>query len=1548
PEFSNSAGVEKVSQLEKGQIRLASEFERIRTRVVAVEQGQEQLRGTSSARELRAEEVYTKSVHAHRVDVETFLSAAGRKVNDALGSVRAHGGRIADLREELGAYVEGSGQALAELDLRLCDHDTHKEELDSAVERMQGEIESVGMRATDAEAALGQFLQDSSQLARVSGIVDTHSRELQVHSERLSAAEMAAQAATSSVEANAVPIDLLAKSIDAINEKFEARTDALREGAETHRQQLEKSISIVADAHKKTKNRVREVAEGVRGVAQIRESIEAVLKEVDNRAKQDASWTYSFKTAAQKLELRLTAMERYLSPVDQGMGGAGGVGAGVGGGVARGEFRGGSELGGAQGQQQGQGYEAFAGTSTHFEEVRSALEQLRAELSGEFRDEQARLSGLLSGMLESQIEEVHARIRQEVQEAQEESEGKQERQLQRTSERAEKGAQRVKELIMDVQEQFLLEHEELDRACKDASMAGEEMGDSLQQLRDTVEGLLDDREAERESLLGRLGALDDQLQRVVGEQALQSAQALQGAGEGRQMREQAERGEEVVGVVRADVEALRARAEELQGALSDQNRSLRELLLRSQEITANRCDSLQEGADELKEDLSQHVACSAQAHVDLQDGVEQRLADVRRSTYAISESQEGLLGRCEEMVGFVSSSARKLVEDVEAGWVEEQGKMAEEVVRLGEEAARAAEKWEKLTEEMGRMQRAAAELEVAVASADAGARSKTASLEKQLKAQAEGLEGLTETANGLQNRITQQAGQVLERVASLQAAVALQTSAEDVKRLKAQLRGEIAAGLEPLSALAQRLHECEGAMQAQGGEVAQLSSGQAQEAVVAQMVEAMRESEVKQSSRLTSVADELLRTVNAYDAELRQVLEQQLVEQAEQRAETEAEAAEMAETFEAVEAGMAELRESLAVQEERIDQLDECSAAHSRSLASSADEAGRAVGGAAAAEMAAGKRHAELEHQIASSAAALKVKLTEAELRTDALEAALPLKLAPLSLFLSAQQSELQQLQAEITSLAEVDERVSAHTDQLSDHVKTLEGAMLQRVALAEEQQQHLERGRAGLQQMQAALQTMGAQFEALRGASVDAEELRTVSEDLEGEIAVERTALAALTASVGEQARRLEALVDRRCAEVRVAVEEETPTLEALETQGRRLQQLEEAQAAAGKTQVAAEEWLASQVGEGRALAEAQHAQALQRVGVLENRLIRQEAAGKSRMVEGEARLQGELGALGVRVEGVGELRARVGVLEEERARLTEVLLRMGEIEEGLMGREERAQSRIEEIEGFIAGQVEAFKGRVPTIPTIHTSAHSPLRRDKGQKGESSHEGGGTEGAANRTPPHRSLKGSQGPGSKGGLHTGPGHTEHTGHTGTGEVSLDVSCISLEAEEEVSEEEEAAPLAGVRASDASLLFSSPGGRYKKGGLMGEGDEGGEGEGGEGAEGGGREDTRYEESFEDEGEVDMDECGDEVEEDEDEDEEDISQANGLTSVQSILDGANFDIAALGMHLEALSPPTLSAPLSAQQQAQRVQAQEELQRKKSAHRRNFQKVLFESLS
>lgn len=312
--FSRSAGVEQFSSLEREMIRLSGEFERMKTRNAALENACAELKNTSSIREMKAEDAHKKAINAHRIEVETFLGSAARRTADALASVQTHTREIGELRQDLDNFVERIGNVLAEFDMKLSHHDNSKEEVYSVLERLEGDVVQLKNQFAETEASTVRFMEDSLKLARVTGAVENHGRQLQVAQERLEGLDMQVQATSSSVDAHAVPIDMLAKSIDAINEKFESRTDTLRQSIDANKSVTNKALHEMGESHKRTRGKVRDLTETVKGVSQIRQSIEAVLKEVDNRAKQDASWTYSFKTAMQRVEGRVQVMEQTLNP----------------------------------------------------------------------------------------------------------------------------------------------------------------------------------------------------------------------------------------------------------------------------------------------------------------------------------------------------------------------------------------------------------------------------------------------------------------------------------------------------------------------------------------------------------------------------------------------------------------------------------------------------------------------------------------------------------------------------------------------------------------------------------------------------------------------------------------------------------------------------------------------------------------------------------------------------------------------------------------------------------------------------------------------------------------------------------------------------------------------------------------------------------------------------------------------------------------------------------------------------------------------------------
>jgi hypothetical protein len=310
--FARSAGVEQFGSLEKETIRLSSEFERLKTRQTTLESAYGELRNTATIREMKAEDAHKRAINAHRVEVESFLASAARRTADSLATVQNHGQELQALRADLDGFVDRSGTALAELDMRISFHDQSKEEVYGVLERVEGDTIQLKNQTADSEATLVRLLEDSLKLAKVSGTVDSLGRQVSVLTERVETIDMQAQATASSVDAQAVPIDLLAKSIDGINEKFESRTDMLRQSIDANKADADAATTGLGDVLKMTKSRVKELAESLKGVSQIRQSIEAVLREVDSRAKQDASWTYSFKTALQKVDGRVQAVEHAL------------------------------------------------------------------------------------------------------------------------------------------------------------------------------------------------------------------------------------------------------------------------------------------------------------------------------------------------------------------------------------------------------------------------------------------------------------------------------------------------------------------------------------------------------------------------------------------------------------------------------------------------------------------------------------------------------------------------------------------------------------------------------------------------------------------------------------------------------------------------------------------------------------------------------------------------------------------------------------------------------------------------------------------------------------------------------------------------------------------------------------------------------------------------------------------------------------------------------------------------------------------------------------
>jgi hypothetical protein len=455
--FARSAGVEQFTSLEKEVIRLSGDLERTRSRLTALDTAYTELKASTTAREVRAEESHKKAIHAQRVEVESFLSAAARKTTETLAAASSGIEAAAQIRSDLDQFIERSGTALAELDLRLAQHDESKEEVYSVLERVETEQHHAKNRQSDTERSLFGYMEESLQLAKAAGTVEDHSRQLQLLGEKLAGLEVQVQANTSCMDAQVVPIDMLAKSIDAINEKFESRTDLLRQGMEAHKAGVDKVLVDVHESGRKTRGKLRDLAESVRGVAQIRQSIEVVLKEVDARAKQDASWTYGFKAALQKIDGRLLAVEYELNPSSallqvqeqvQGGGGAGSAGAASGAGLSpsKQSFKEGGGGGGTGGSASSpfrsaaaaavepQSYPTFpTGTSStgstgacstgggrgvagimplagsQFDEIRKVIAQLRTEFNANMQDELAKQSVNFMELLSNQIDRSETR-----------------------------------------------------------------------------------------------------------------------------------------------------------------------------------------------------------------------------------------------------------------------------------------------------------------------------------------------------------------------------------------------------------------------------------------------------------------------------------------------------------------------------------------------------------------------------------------------------------------------------------------------------------------------------------------------------------------------------------------------------------------------------------------------------------------------------------------------------------------------------------------------------------------------------------------------------------------------------------------------------------------------------------------------------------------------------------------------------------------------------------------------------------------------------------
>lgn len=212
-------------------------------------------------------------------------------------------------------YTYILGSALAEFDMKIHDLEEHKDSLYQESSRMFQTQAKHQAQLGETQSIVEQLLGDSETLSTFCELTNSHSKQFLVFDERLEAMDMNISVLTCNVETNATPVELLAKSIDAINEKFESRTDKLKHQLDENHQHLQNDITDISESLKKTKSKIKDLAETVKAFTQIRVSIESVLKEVDHRAKQDASWTYQFKSSLQKLELRYNVLEENIQKV---------------------------------------------------------------------------------------------------------------------------------------------------------------------------------------------------------------------------------------------------------------------------------------------------------------------------------------------------------------------------------------------------------------------------------------------------------------------------------------------------------------------------------------------------------------------------------------------------------------------------------------------------------------------------------------------------------------------------------------------------------------------------------------------------------------------------------------------------------------------------------------------------------------------------------------------------------------------------------------------------------------------------------------------------------------------------------------------------------------------------------------------------------------------------------------------------------------------------------------------------------------------------------
>lgn len=303
--------IEAVSNMEKEIVKMKAEFDRMKSRQSSLDNIYNELRDGIAVREKRAEEQHKKAINSYKTEMETLVNTIGKRVNDALSGIDLHNNRdTALLNEQLSLHMEKSERVYAEIGDRLENMTEQLETVGGEVNGIGDELHRTTQRLSDSETLLKNVIAQCTRYNKLGDLADKHSEEISAQTEAIQALDFQVRAALEGVEANKVPIDLLVQSVDSINQKYQARTDSIYDEFKESHERLDREIEVVKDEKQKLSSKVKDLTDSVRNVAKTRQAVEAVLTEIDARSQDDASWSYQFRTAAQRLDYRLSQLEK--------------------------------------------------------------------------------------------------------------------------------------------------------------------------------------------------------------------------------------------------------------------------------------------------------------------------------------------------------------------------------------------------------------------------------------------------------------------------------------------------------------------------------------------------------------------------------------------------------------------------------------------------------------------------------------------------------------------------------------------------------------------------------------------------------------------------------------------------------------------------------------------------------------------------------------------------------------------------------------------------------------------------------------------------------------------------------------------------------------------------------------------------------------------------------------------------------------------------------------------------------------------------------------